>query len=191
MWRYFPHWDEPPSDRLAGMDAETGRARDGQEGERWSAAAGGGPPGGFDGSYGGGGYGAPPPPGAPPPGGPPPPYGYGGPPPPAAPFGYGAGTSGYGPAPQVHQLANAALACGVASLPMSCCCNFLSFPLAITAIVCGIMGLSRIKAQPQMYEGTNHCIGGIAMGVVGLVLFVVMLAFGIGGQLLKAFGKHY
>jgi hypothetical protein len=98
---------------------------------------------------------------------------------------------GYGPSPQIHQLANASLACSVASLPVSCCCNLLSLPLAIAGIICGVMGLSRIKAQPHLYEGANHCIAGIVVGAAGIVMFVLMFALGIGAQLMKAFGNHH
>jgi hypothetical protein len=175
-------------DATDAIDATDPTRRATPQGEQWSAAAGGGPPGGFDGSFGGGGgYGAPPPPPGPAPP-PPPPFGA----PPQAPFGYGGGGmgGGYGPSPQVHQLANVSLACAVASLPMSCCCHFVSAPLAIAGIVCGILGLTRIKAQPQVYEGTTHCIAGIIIGAAGLVFFVLALVLGFGMQILKLLGKH-
>jgi hypothetical protein len=156
---------------------------------------GGPPPGG--GGYGGpppggGGYGGPP--GGPPPGGyggPPggyggPPGGYGGPPGGQPPGGYGAPPGGgFGPpggfggpmpggplgAPRMHPLAIISLVTGILSIPLCCCALFgLPFIMGIASIVCGIIAMSKIKAQPQVFTGSGLAIAGIVLGGLGLLL---------------------
>jgi hypothetical protein len=136
------------------------------------AAGGYGPPGG---GYGGpsGGFGGVPPGGA----GAPPPGGFGGPPPGgfggAPPGGYGAPPGGLaGPTPparpRIHPLALVSLIAGVLSVP-ACCCWF-GLPLPVCAIACGIIGLGKIRGNPQAYSGAVFCIVGIVCGSFGLLI---------------------
>jgi hypothetical protein len=141
---------------------------------------GGGPPGGYGGPPGG--FGPPPggfgPPGGPPPGG----YGPPGGPPPGGygPPGMGGPPPGFGPpmgggpmmgGPKVHPLAIVSLITGILSLP-ACCCWFFGFPLPICAIVCAIIGLGKIKANPQMFKGGGMCVAGMVCGGFGLLMTV-------------------
>ena len=64
--------------------------------------------------------------------------------------------------------------CGIISL-LSCCCCFLSTPLSITAIVCGILALNQIKAEPDRFGGKNQAIIGIVLGSIGIVMMIVGL----------------
>jgi hypothetical protein len=116
------------------------------------------------------GYG--PPPGAPP-GGPggygPPPGGYGPPP-----GGYGP-PGGFGPpggmmqgGPKVNPLAIVSLICGILSMP-SCFCCFAS-PLALAAVITGVIGLQQIRGNPQAWTGAGMAIAGIVCGGIGVSL---------------------
>lgn len=167
--------------------------------------AGYGPPGG--GGYGpppgGGGYGPPPggggygpPPGGggggygPPPGGggygPPPAGGFG---PPAPPGGFGGppGFGGQGPMPSASGLAIASLVCGIISIPGGCCCSFLSIPIAIAAVIMGIIGINKINSEPHLYSGKGLAIGGIVTGGIAVIFGIVMLIVGMGSALVDQY----
>jgi Domain of unknown function (DUF4190) len=115
---------------------------------------------------------------------PPPGPGYGYPPPsPGAPIGYG------GPPPyldpydpyQVYRassygtngLATASLITAIAGIPLSLLC-YLGLPLAVAAIVLGIVSLSQINRTHQ--QGRGLAIAGIVTGSVTVLLLVVSIA---------------
>ena len=122
-----------------------------------------------------------------PPGYGPPPGGMGGPP------GYGPPPGGFGPppggfggppgmmmgGPKTNGLAIASMICGILSIPTcfcSCVAPGLNSPLAIAALVLGIIGMSKIRGAPQMYKGGGMAITGIVTGSIGLIL-VLLAAF--------------
>jgi len=170
------------------------------ENEGVSAAGGYGPPGG--GGYGGppggpppgGGYGGPP--GGAPPGGYGPPPGGGGAPPGgygAPPGGFGAPPPGFGPpgfgalGPKIHPLAITSLVLGILSVPL-CCCSFLGAWAPIGAVVCGIIGLNKIKEAPQVFKGNGLCIAGIVTGGIGLLLDAVAILSSVDESLREQYG---
>jgi hypothetical protein len=125
----------------------------------------GGPSGGFGGEVPPGGVGAVPPGGF----GGRPPGGFGG----APPSGFGAFPGGLaGPTPpagpRIHPLALVSLIAGVLSVP-ACCCWF-GLPLPVCAIACGIIGIGKIRGNPQAYSGAVFCIVGIVCGSFGLLI---------------------
>jgi len=137
------------------------------------------PPGGY-GPPGGGGYGPPGGGGYGPPGGGPPGYGppgYG--PPPGGPPGYGPPPGGFGappgfspPGPQgsrVNPLAVISLVLGILSIP-GCCCWFTSAPMAVAGLACGIIGMGKIRSNPQMWHGHGLAIAGVVCSAVGIAL---------------------
>ena len=157
---------------------------------------GGGPPGGY-GPPGGG------PPGYGPPGGGAPPGGYGPPggggygPPPGGGYGppqgggFGPPPGGFGPPggppgmmmmggqPKFSPLAIIAMITGILSIPTCFCSCFapgLNSPLAIAGLVCGILAMNKIKAEPNMWRGTGMAITGIVTGALGILL-VLLAAF--------------
>ncbi|MFH5803586.1 DUF4190 domain-containing protein [Alienimonas sp. DA493] len=69
----------------------------------------------------------------------------------------------------------AALLGGVGLL-LSYCCFPIGLPLDIAAIICGYVASGQIKQG----KGTGHglAVGGLALGIAGIVLFVALLAFG-------------
>jgi hypothetical protein len=164
------------------------------------------PPGGFGGpppGGGGGGYGPPPPPGGggygPPPGGfgGPPPGGFGGPPPGG---GFGPPQGGFGPPgggfggpmapmPTTSGLAIASLVCGIISIPGGCCCSFVSIPLAIAAVILGVIGMNKVNAEPNIYTGKGLAIGGIVTGGVAVIFGIIMLIVGMGSTLMDQYNN--
>lgn len=138
-----------------------------------------------------------PPPGGPPPGGfgPPPAGGYGGPPP------FGGPPGGYPPGPPGGPmglgpmgvepstgLAIGSLVCGILSIPGACCC-YGGIPLGIAAGVMGGIAMSRAKNLPYHYGGRGMAIGGLVCGLVGAIITFVLLALGMGMQLMQALQK--
>ncbi len=166
-----------------------------------------GPPpggGGFGGPPGGGGYGPPPGGGGfggPPPGGGgygPPPGGFGGPPPggfgaPPPGGGFGPPGGGFGgpmaPMPTTSGLAIASLVCGIISIPGGCCCSFVSIPLAIAAVVLGVIGMNKVNAEPNIYTGKGLAIGGIVTGGVAIIFGIIMLIVGMGSTLMDQYNN--
>ncbi len=75
-----------------------------------------------------------------------------------------------GPA-RVHPLAIVSLITGLLSMPLCCCWTIgLPFPLAIAAVVCGIIAIGKVKSNPQVFSGTGLAIAGIICGGMGLVM---------------------
>jgi hypothetical protein len=62
-------------------------------------------------------------------------------------------------------------------------------PIAIGAIVCGVLGLERVKAQPETWTGKGPCIAGIVLGALGLLLGVATLLFSFAPFLFDALKK--
>ncbi len=144
----------------------------------------GGPPGGGGGGDGGG-YGNPP-------GGAPPGYGGPGYDPRGGGFGPpGFDAAGFGPggAPmqKVHPLAIVSLVMGILSLPL-CCCSLLGAWAPVAAIVCGIIGINKIKAEPALFRGHGLCVAGIATGCVGLALIALGMMWSVGNSLKNQYG---
>ena len=65
-------------------------------------------------------------------------------------------------------LAVGSLVVGILSIPGSCCCSVLSIPLAIAAIVMGVIAMSKAKASPMTHGGNGMAIAGISCGVAGI-----------------------
>ncbi len=84
-----------------------------------------------------------------------------------------------------HPAATAALVCGLVANTLGCCCSFLGIPVGIGAIVCGIVAIARIRAQPEAYRGEGPAIAGIVLGAIGTMSHVAMLFFGFGAQFLQ------
>lgn len=80
--------------------------------------------------------------------------------------------------PPSQGLAIAALVCGILSL-VGCCLWPVAGPLAIAAIVLGIMTHSKAKANPGAVGGKGMAKAGMITGILGLIGAGVMLALGL------------
>lgn len=162
-------------------------------------AAGYGPPGGGPPGYGPPGGGPPmggppgygPPPGGPPGYGPPPGGGFGPPPGGFGPPGGPPGGMMMGPGGQkFHALAITSMILGILSIP-SCCCWFLGAPMAVAGLVLGIVGLGKIRQQPQLYKGGGMAIAGIVCAGVAILLDLVAIFSTIDDNLKSQYGGGF
>ena len=86
-------------------------------------------------------------------------------------------------------MAIGALCCGIVSVIVGCPCGLIGAPLAIAAMVLGIITLNRFKVQPGRFSDASKpmAIVGIAGGGVALLLGAVMTVVGAAGQFLHRF----
>lgn len=80
--------------------------------------------------------------------------------------------------PPSQGLAIAALVCGILSL-VGCCLWPVAGPLAIAAIVLGIITHTKAKANPGAVGGKGMAKAGMITGILGLIGAGVMLALGL------------
>ena len=73
-------------------------------------------------------------------------------------------------------LALTSLILGISSLPLALCCGLLSGPVAVLAIVFGVVG-------GRTPEGRTMGIAGLVMGSIALVLMLALLALGVAVNL--------
>ena len=88
---------------------------------------------------------------------------------------------------RVHPLAITSLVLGILSIPL-CCCSFFGAWAPIGAIICGIVGMNKIKEAPQVFKGNGFCIAGIVTGAVGLLLDSVAIFSTIDDSLKGQYG---
>jgi hypothetical protein len=87
----------------------------------------------------------------------------------------------------MHPLAIISLVLGVLSVPL-CCCSFLGMWAPLAAVVCGIVGMNKIKEQPQLFTGNGLCIAGIVTGGLGLMLDLLAIFTQIDDGLKSRYG---
>jgi hypothetical protein len=111
------------------------------------------------------------------------------PPPPAPPAGFGAPPPAGYPAPYPAQypaspqtgngtdgLSLAALLLGILSLPVGFCASIFGLPIAIGAIVCGIVARNKLKPQGRP---TGVATAGVILGIIGAVISLVLVVFAL------------
>jgi hypothetical protein len=86
-----------------------------------------------------------------------------------------------------NPLAIVSMILGILSIP-SCCCWFMGWPLAVGALVCGIVGMMKIKGNPQAWKGSGMAITGIVCGSIGLLLDLAALFTTFDEQLRHQYG---
>ena len=80
---------------------------------------------------------------------------------------------------------------GILSIP-SCCCGFVGVPLAVTALVLGIISMGKIRREPQAWKGRGMAIAGIAIASVALLLTLAAFATTFGDGLRARYvGSHF
>jgi len=101
----------------------------------------------------------------------------------AGPFGGGGGSAA---AAALDPMATASLVCGILSLLLMCCCGIATFVFGPAAVGLGAWALVRIKADPEHLAGAGMAYAGIGLGAGTLVLYVILLVFSVGVNLLGA-----
>jgi Domain of unknown function (DUF4190) len=89
--------------------------------------------------------------------------------------------------PRFNPLAITSMILGILSIP-SCCCWFFGAPMAVAGLVLGIIGMGKIRSNPQMYKGGGMAIAGIVCASVGLILDLVAIFSTIDDQLKTQYG---
>ena len=95
-------------------------------------------------------------------------------PPPAAPMNYSS------PGPQKSQgLAIGALICGILSIVLFCF-QIIAIPLALVAIILGIIGMGKAKRGEATGEGMAKT--GMILGIVGIALSILITILAFAGM---------
>ena len=76
---------------------------------------------------------------------------------------------------QDHSLGIVALVFGILALTLGCCC-WTHIPFGLTAVICGILGLSKARNAGQ---NDGMALAGLVCGAVALVLYTGWAVFGI------------
>jgi hypothetical protein len=92
-----------------------------------------------------------------------------------------------GGGPKFHALAITSMILGILSIP-SCCCWFLGAPMSVAGLVLGIVAMSKIRGNPQMYKGGGMAIAGIACSAVGIIMDLVAIFSTIDDNLRHQYG---
>jgi Domain of unknown function (DUF4190) len=79
---------------------------------------------------------------------------------------------------------------GILSMP-TCCCWFASTPVAVAALVLGIISLGKIRQNPQMWTGGAMAIAGIVTSSIGLILAVLAMFTTIDDNLRSQLGGRF
>ena len=85
---------------------------------------------------------------------------------------------------QMNVLALISMIAGIASIVTSCACTLISFPLALAAIVMGIIALIQCRSDPDRYTGKAVAVAGIICGGADIVLAIAVMALSLGINLL-------
>ena len=78
-----------------------------------------------------------------------------------------------------HTLPNstAALILGILSIVTCCCYGIIGLPLGIVALVLGNKAMKIYYEQPENYKGEGNAKAGKVLGIVGIILNVIFIAY--------------
>ncbi|CAM1367498.1 conserved hypothetical protein [Tenacibaculum litoreum] len=71
----------------------------------------------------------------------------------------------------------AALVLGICSIVTCCCYGVIGLPLGIIALVLGNKAIKLDNENPDLYEGVNNAKTGKILGIVGIILNVISIAY--------------
>jgi hypothetical protein len=95
-----------------------------------------------------------------------------------------------GGGPRVNPLAIVSMVLGILSIP-GCCCWFASAPMAVAALVLGIIGMGKIRSSPQEWKGGGMAIAGVVCASIGLILSLVAIFSTLDEQLRGRYGVGF
>ena len=90
------------------------------------------------------------------------------------------GANAAAPRARSNGMATASLVLGIVALPTSCLSWLIGLPLAILALVLGLVAMKQIRERGQGGRGT--ALTGVILGIVVLALSVVLFAI-VGGSM--------
>jgi hypothetical protein len=86
--------------------------------------------------------------------------------------------------PANNGFAIAGLVLGIFSLTAGLCCCCYGMPFNVLGLICSIIALGQINANPNRYQGKGVAIAGLVLCIVSIVITVVLLIiFGITGSM--------
>ncbi len=88
--------------------------------------------------------------------------------------------------PKLNVCALLSMIFGIVGLMIAICCFLFAFLCSPAAIVLGHIGYSQVKKAGGRQTGGGFAIAGLVMGYLGVLLSILMLIVGIGGNLLEA-----
>lgn len=88
--------------------------------------------------------------------------------------------------PKNHGLAIASMVTGILSLFPGCCCGFIGIPLAIVALVMGIISINQINASGGQLGGKGMAIAGTITGGVAVAVDILAIVFNASSELMKS-----
>ena len=91
---------------------------------------------------------------------------------------------------QMNVLALISMITGIVGFPASCCCAFISIPLAIAAIATGAVALVQFRSEPARYTGKGMALAGLICGICVLLLTILVFALGLALNLFNASHHH-
>ena len=68
---------------------------------------------------------------------------------------------------------------GIVSILAVCCC--FGFPFNVAGIICSVIGLNQIKANPSL-QGKSMAVAGLWCSIASLVLGLIYLAISLAGN---------
>ena len=112
------------------------------------------------------------------------------PPPPSGPGGYwqqfdGSQRGGYqpfsphpaAPGPRIHQMAIMALVSSIVGFVSWAFCPVFPLGFGTAGLVLGLLAMRRIKREPDKWTGKGLALGGVAIGIVSLLIFFAVAFF--------------
>jgi len=88
--------------------------------------------------------------------------------------------------PKSSGLAIASLVTGILSLFPGCCCGFIGIPLALVALVMGIISISQINASGGQIGGKGMAIAGTVLGGVAVAVDILAIIFNVSSEAMKS-----
>jgi hypothetical protein len=82
------------------------------------------------------------------------------------------------PVPRNNGFAVAGLTLGILGLTLGLCCCY-GLPFSVPGIICSIIALNQIKADPVTQQGRNLAIAGLILSILSIVLGGLLLALGV------------
>ena len=87
--------------------------------------------------------------------------------------------------PKNSGLAIASLVTGILSLFPGCCCGFVGIPLALVALVMGIISIQQINASAGQMGGKGMAIAGTVLGGVAVAVDILAIVFNASSQIMQ------
>ena len=88
--------------------------------------------------------------------------------------------------PRSSGLAIASLVTGILSLFPGCCCGFVGIPLALVALVMGIISITQINASAGQVGGKGMAIAGTILGGVAVAVDILAIVFNASTEIMKS-----